>query len=88
MSIRAYQIPPVMALEDTIEYETGYEAGFKAGYKKAKEEPAHTSKWIRPELGSGYFDDNGCPEFYTCSECNNTADMEYDFCPNCGKKMD
>ena len=72
----------------TMEYDAGYEAGFKAGYDKAKGEPVPTGKWITPELGSGYFDDYGRPEFYTCSECNQTADSEYDFCPNCGKKMD
>ena len=72
----------------SIEYETGYEEGFKAGFEKAMKSINETvGKWIRPELGSGYFDDYGCPEFYTCSICGEISKSEYDFCPNCGKKM-
>lgn len=81
MPISSYQMM-------NLQYESGYEAGFKAGFAKAiKSAHEKIGSWITPERSDGDWDDNGSPLFYTCSVCGGKAELQYDFCPNCGKPM-
>lgn len=40
------------------------------------------------ELRHGKWIDGKCRHYKICSECNQIADFDFDYCPNCGAKMD
>lgn len=40
------------------------------------------------EVRHGYWIDGKCGHYKICSECNQIADFYFDYCPNCGAKMD
>lgn len=40
------------------------------------------------EVKHGYWIDGKCGHYKICSECNQIADFYFDYCPNCGAKMD
>ena len=40
------------------------------------------------EVRHGYWIDGKCGYYKICSECNQIADFYFDYCPNCGAKMD
>lgn len=40
------------------------------------------------EASHGYWIDGKCGHYKICSECNQIADFYFDYCPNCGAKMD
>lgn len=40
------------------------------------------------EVKHGQWIDGKCGHYKICSECNQIADFYFDYCPNCGAKMD
>ena len=40
------------------------------------------------QVRHGYWIDGKCGHYKICSECNQIADFYFDYCPNCGAKMD
>lgn len=45
--------------------------------------------WIEPDSETiGKYRDDGCVAYYTCSRCKEISNTDYDFCPNCGVRMD
>lgn len=40
------------------------------------------------EVRHGYWVDGKCGHYKICSECKQIADFDFDYCPNCGAKMD
>ena len=50
-------------------------------------EPVRHGWWIVEDI---VIDNNGrtMPDWPRCSECDRQSDLEYDYCPNCGAKMD
>lgn len=69
----------------------GFESDFDAAYKELLEAksadvaPVVHAKWaevmFRDRFNARYWE-------YLCSSCNRYANREYDYCPNCGAKMD
>lgn len=69
----------------------GFESDFDAAYKELLEAksadvaPVVHAKWaevmFRDRFNVRYWE-------YLCSSCNRYANREYDYCPNCGAKMD
>lgn len=50
---------------------------------------ARHGHWIEPtEETIGKYRDDGCVAYYTCSCCKEISKTDYDFCPNCGARMD
>lgn len=44
--------------------------------------------WIEPDFGTiGKYRDDGCVAYYICSCCKSISKIDYDFCPNCGARM-
>lgn len=49
---------------------------------------ARHGHWIEPDFGTiGKYRDDGCIAYYICSCCKETSKTDYDFCPNCGARM-
>ena len=44
-------------------------------------EPVRHGRWIKEKLVM-------CEPYYTCSECGKLHHQDYNFCNNCGTKMD
>jgi hypothetical protein len=65
-------------------YATGYAAGSREGYKKGIEDARPTGEWIKHNFNNfgalGDWD-------YRCINCNALYGGQYNFCPNCGAKM-
>ena len=40
------------------------------------------------EVRHGQWIDGKCGHYQICSECKQIADFDFDYCPNCGAKMD
>lgn len=54
--------------------------------KPAEQKLGH---WIEPDSETiGKYRDDGCVAYYTCSCCKEISKTDYDFCPNCGARMD
>lgn len=60
-------------------YHTSYIVGEINSLPSVKAEPVKRGRWI--DMGDATV---------VCSECNNQiiGDLDYDFCPNCGAKME
>ena len=57
--------------------------------KEVDTEPVRHGRWIDPESETiGKYRDDGCVAYYTCSGCKEISKTDYDFCPNCGARMD
>ena len=54
--------------------------GLKTNYKQSTADVV--------EASHGYWIDGKCGHYKICSECNQIADFYFDYCPNCGAKMD
>ena len=54
--------------------------GLKTNYKQSTADVV--------EVRHGYWIDGKCGHYKICSECKQTADFDFDYCPNCGAKMD
>ena len=64
-------------------YNMGYHNGYRDGFNKAKSEVKHGEWKIKKHkiFGNSYD--------YVCSVCGcDYALAEYNYCPNCGAKMD
>lgn len=50
-------------------------------------EPVRHGEWI---INNVIIDNNGrtAPDWPLCSKCRKKVDLEWDFCPHCGAKMD
>ena len=59
----------------------------KCRYQIFGSEPVRHGRWIVEDI---VIDNNGrtMPDWPRCSECDRQSDLEYDYCPNCGAKMD
>jgi hypothetical protein len=52
-------------------------------------EPERHGRWSEPDSGTiGKYRDDGCVAYYICSRCKEISKSDYDFCPNCGARMD
>lgn len=60
------------------DYSRGYDDGYKEGYKAEKP----TGKWNKCFDKKDYFIG------WTCSNCEKICKGIYNYCPNCGAKMD
>lgn len=50
---------------------------------------ARYGHWIEPDSGTiGKYRDDGCVAYYICSRCKEISKRDYDFCPNCGARME
>ena len=58
--------------------------GVLMAISKLKEAPAADVVEVR----HGYWIDGKCGHYKICSECKQIADFDFDYCPNCGAKMD
>lgn len=66
------------ALNNSAEYGKGLLKELEA-LKKADLQPVKHGKWI---------EDSILTTFYTCSNCKSYRYNKYDYCPNCGARMD
>lgn len=59
----------------------------KCRYQIFGSESVRRGEWLIKDV---VIDNNGrtMPDWPRCSKCNRQSDLEYDFCPNCGAKMD
>lgn len=50
-------------------------------------EPVRHAKWVHKYYPTVWYGSGEPPE-WVCSECEDRAYNTYDYCPNCGAKMD
>lgn len=74
--------------------EQAYKNGYEKGYADGKKDSAVHGRWdkYRDDRFIGY-DTKGRIQYryvysYYCNKCGLPAAKKYDYCPNCGAKMD
>ena len=68
---------------ENIDMAVGYSNGYKQGYAQGKKDAVKHGRWIDTGRADYYLNKE-----YRCSCCDAVDYMRYNYCPNCGAKME